>query len=126
MNKKYGLSLQQAWTLATQNKDGYHVISGLLFHQDRISGQKVNRLVQPIDRRKTNLSLAHDTPHVSAKRTRQRIQPTFHWPTMRCDVNKYCLCRLKCQLRRRKTYLDRTPIRLYYQTRIFCISALVY
>jgi hypothetical protein len=108
--QKSDLSLQQAWTLATQTKNGYHVNNGLLFHRDRILGQKVNRLVLPIDRRKTILSLAHDTSHVSAKRTRQRLQPTFHWPTMRSDVNKYCLSCLKCQLRRRKTYLDRTPI----------------
>jgi len=55
--------------------------------------------------------LAHDTSHVSAKRTKQRLQPTFHWPTIRRDVNDYRLSCVQWQLGKRKTYLDRTPIR---------------
>jgi len=111
IEQKRDTSLQQAWTLAAQNKNGYHLSNGLLHHQDSILGQKVNRLVLPIDRRPTVISLAHDTSHVSAKRTRQRLQPIFHWPTIRRDVNDHCLSCVKCQLRRRKTYLERTPIR---------------
>ena len=38
--QKSDLSLQQAWTLATQTKNGYHVNNGLLFHRDRMLGQK--------------------------------------------------------------------------------------
>jgi hypothetical protein len=103
-------SLKHLWFLASQCKSGYHILHGLLYHRDKILGQTVDRLVLPATRRQAVLSLAHDTSHVSAKRTRERIKPTFHWPTARRDINKYCETCEKCQLRKRITHFDRTPI----------------
>jgi hypothetical protein len=91
-------SLKHLWFLASQCKSGYHILHGLLYHRDKILGQTVDRLVLPATRPQAVLSLAHDTSHVSAKRTRERIKPTSHWPTASCDINKYCETCEKCQL----------------------------
>jgi hypothetical protein len=94
----------------SQNKSGYHILRSPLYHRDKIVGQTVDRLMLPATRRQAVLSLAHDTSHVSAKRTQELIQPTFHWPTAGRDINTYCKTCEKCQQRKRITHFDRTPI----------------
>lgn len=48
--------------------------------------------------------------HYAFRKTLQRIQTSFWWPSMRADVGKYTSSCKECQLRRRVTVFDRVPI----------------
>ena len=74
--------------------------------------ETVLQLLVPSSRRKHVLELAHDTygGHQGEKKTRQRIELTFYWPTLSHDVKEYVKTCRTCQLKKRKTTKDRVPI----------------
>jgi len=53
-------TLSGAFNFAKQNKGGYFIKNGLLFHQTKICENTVERLVVPKGRRQSLLELAHD------------------------------------------------------------------
>jgi len=76
-------TLQGAFHLAKQNKGGYFLRNGFLFHRIKILGNTVERLVVPKGRRAELLQLAHDQLgcHLGIRRTKERIGLNFTWPT---------------------------------------------
>jgi len=69
-------------------------------------------LVVPFARRKQVLKLCHSVSggHVAVKRTRERIEYTFYWPTLQADCIKFIKTCRECQMKKRKTYRDTVPI----------------
>jgi len=105
-------TLQGAFHLAKQNKGGYFLRNGFLFHCIKILGNTVERLVVPKGRRAELLQLAHDQLgcHLGIRRTKERIGLNFTWPTVVGDVVEHCRCCEVCQKRAPITYRDRVPI----------------
>jgi len=105
-------ALQGVFHLAKQNKGGYFLRNGFLFHRIKILGNTVERLVVPKDRRAELLQLAHDQLgcHLGVRRTKERIGLNFTWPTVVKDVIEHCRCCEVCQRRAPVTYRDKVPI----------------
>jgi len=105
-------SLRGAFKLARENKGGYFLQDNLLFHQTKLLGQTVDRLVVPCDRRKGILDLAHNLVggHMGIRRTKDRIALSFMWPNLINDVIDYCRSCEICQRRAKVTCYDRVPI----------------
>ena len=105
-------TLQGAFRLVKQNKGGYFLRNGCLFHRIKILGNAVERLVVPKSRRAGLLQLAHDQVgcHLGIRRTKERIGLNFTWPTVVQDVIEHCRCCEVCQKRAPITYRDRVPI----------------
>jgi len=105
-------SLLGAFKLARENKGGYFLENNLLFHQTKLLGQTVDRLVVPCDRRKSILDLAHNLVggHMGVRRTKERIALSFMWPNLINDVIDYCRSCEICQRRAKVTCYDRVPI----------------
>ena len=105
-------TLQSAFYLAKQNKGGYFLRNGFLFHRIKILRNTEERLVIPKERRAELLQLAHDQLgcHLGARRTNERIGLNFTWPTVVKNVIEHCRC---CEMRQRRvqvTYRDMVPI----------------
>jgi len=47
---------------------------------------------------------------MGAERTRKRIEFTFYWPTVKSDCCEYVKTCQTCQLKKRKSTMDRVPI----------------
>jgi len=105
-------TLQGAFHLAKQNNGGYFLRNGFLFYPIKILGNTVERLVVPKNRRAELLQLAHDQLgcHLGVRRTKERIELNFTWPTVVKDVIEHCRCCEVCQRRAPVTYRDRVPI----------------
>jgi len=48
--------------------------------------------------------------HLATKKTKERLQLSFTWPTIAADVTQACQVRDECHKRRRVTVYDRVPI----------------
>ena len=110
--QKDDLSLKGCRKNAELDRAGFTLLNGLVYRKQKILGEIVLQLLVPSSRRKHVMELAHDIcgGHQSLKRTKQRIELTFYWPTLNQDVKEYVkTCRI-CQLKKRKTTLDRVPI----------------
>ena len=105
-------TLKQAWKFANENKCGYFVKDGILFHHDMILGQRFDQICLPENRRSQVLMLGHSIAggHLGSKKTRERIRLSFYWPTLTSDVQKYVQTCKECQGKARVTYRDRVPI----------------
>lgn len=106
-------TLSNCWDMAKVGKGGFVVEQGLLFHNDKVEGQKVCQLCVPECRRASVMRLAHDSVfsgHLGQRKTRERIRLSFYWPAMRQSVQQYVNSCHNCQLRSRPTKLDRVPI----------------
>ena len=106
-------SLHDVWELARQNKGGFFVQDGLLYHRDKISGQSVIQLVLPMRRQGIVLSMAHDANfagHLATDKTLQRIRLTFWFPCMKNIVRQYCASCDICQKRAPIRVSHRVPI----------------
>ena len=85
----------------------------LLYHFKVVSGVKVAQLILPIDYRVPVLEAAHDSQwsmHFGVRKTIQRIETHFYWPTLIRDVKSYVRSCGPCQKRQRRTKFDRVPI----------------
>jgi len=104
-------TLQGVFHLAKQNKGGYFLRNGFLFHRIKILGNTVERLVVPKTRRVELLQLTHDqlSCHLGVRRTKERIGLNFTRPTVVKDVIEHCRCCEVCQRRAPVTYRDRVP-----------------
>jgi len=105
-------SLTGAFALACDNKGGYFLRDGLLFHRAQIQGRDVDSLVVLMGRRSALLDLAHAQVgcHSGIGKTKQRIGLSFTWPTLVKNVVKFCRCCHVCQKQARVTFRDRRPI----------------
>ncbi len=84
-------SLSQRRELADRDANGYKWEDDLVFHEmTDTSGDKLCRLVLPVERRAKVMELAHDkSGHVGAKAMRKLINRNFTWPGMSVDLVKY-------------------------------------
>lgn len=106
-------TLAKAFRDARIAKGGMFVEDGLLYHQDRIAGNRVTQLVLPRERRGDVLLLAHESPwggHLGTRKTMARIKYSFYWPAMEADVKRHCSSCPACQLRADRRTGDRVPI----------------
>jgi len=109
------ITLQSCQNMAKTKKSEFFTrdIDKLLYRKTQMYGFQVYQLVLPESKRKQVIQLAHDSiwgGHFAFKKTLQRIQTTFYWPTMRQDIAKYTKSCKECQLKRRITVNDRVPI----------------
>ncbi|KAM7300781.1 uncharacterized protein ISCGN_016366 [Ixodes scapularis] len=106
-------TLAKAFRDAGIAKGGMFVEDGLLYHHDRIAGNRVTQLVLPRERRGDVLLLAHESPwggHLGTRKTMARIKYSFYWPAMEADVKRHCSSCPACQLRADRRTGDRVPI----------------
>jgi len=84
----------------------------LLYHKKSVMGQIIFQLVVPQPRRKHVSDLGHNDygGHMAERNTRERIEFTFHWPTIQSDCRDYVATCPTCQVKRPKTKKDRIPI----------------
>ena len=109
------LSLASCRNMAKTKKSEFFIreLDKLLYRKTQMFGFQVYQLVVPESKRLEIMQLAHDSiygGHFAAKKTLQRIQTNFYWPTMKTDVTKYTQSCKDCQMRRRVTVFDRVPI----------------
>jgi len=86
------VSLGQCWDMAKVNKGGFVVDHGILYHIDKVDGQRVCQLCVPTSRRDSVMRLAHDSVfsgHLGERKTRERIRLSFFWPQLRQSVRQY-------------------------------------
>jgi len=103
-------SLKNAWTLAANGKGNFYVHDGLLYHHDKVLGQKVNQLCLPRSKIKDACQLAHGIYHQGIKRTKEKIRSHFFWENMNKTVQEYVNGCLECQLKARPLVKDRVLI----------------
>mgnify|MGYP003445642186 FL=1 len=85
-------------------------MNDLLYHADEILGQKFHQLVVPSCRIPKLLETVHNLTHSSARRLRQRLRYSFHFPRMKAITTKFVQTCDACQRKSRVTYRDRIPI----------------
>ena len=105
-------TLKGCYKLAKENKGGFVLRDGLLYRKKVISGERIEQLVVPKSRRIHVLDIGHNKfgGHMAEKKTRDRIELTFFWPTIKDDCHQYVSTCGTCQLKKRKTKFDRVPI----------------
>ena len=106
-------TLTSCWEMARDNKGGFIISRGLLYHNDKVEGQSICQLCVPECRRDRVLKLAHDSvfgEHLGERKTRERIRLSFYWPKLRYSVRQYVMSCTNCQLRSRIKTTDRVPI----------------
>lgn len=108
-------SLESCRKMAKAEKSEFYVrsLDKLLYRKTKLYGFEVHQLVLPKSKRAQVLELAHDYiwgGHFAFKKTLQRIQTSFYWPTMRHDVERFTQSCKQCQMRKRVTVQDRVPI----------------
>lgn len=107
-------TLHECWKLAEQNRGGFFVDHGLLYHRETILGHRISQLVLPEGRRKTVMEYAHDAPfagHLAWQRTRYRTRLAFYWPKMTQDIRHWCITCEICQKHKPIRVADRVPIK---------------
>lgn len=104
-------TLRGSSALAKKNKGNLYVRDDVLYRVDKLSGQKVEQLVLPIERRTQVLRIAHDFNHMSWKSTCKRLKASFWWPTIVADTKSYVMTCDNCTRRARVTVYDRVPIK---------------
>jgi len=78
--QKIDPTLANCWTFAHVGKGGFVVCRGLLYHEDKVDGQKICQLCVPKERRAQVLKLAHASifgGHMGERKTRERIRLSF-------------------------------------------------
>ena len=103
-------TLKKAWSFAQKNKANYFVKGGVLFHRDKVCGQKVEQVCLPTSRRDEVCRLAHDLDHLGVKKTNEKIRIHFHWDGMNKKVKDYVNSCLECQKNTREMKRERIPI----------------
>jgi len=106
-------TLTSCWEMARDNKGGFIISRGLLYHNDKVEGQSICQLCVPECRRDRVLKLAHNSVfggHLGERKTRERIRLSFYWPKLRYSVRQYVMSCTNCQLRSRIKTTDRVPI----------------
>ncbi|XP_055936794.1 uncharacterized protein LOC129966395 [Argiope bruennichi] len=94
-------------------KGNFFMNDELIFHRDKILGEKVNQLVLPKNKRQQVLKLAHESIfgcHMGLKKTSERIKYSFYWPNMTDDIKNFCKSCKECQLRSPEKMIDKIPI----------------
>jgi hypothetical protein len=104
-------TLRGSYTLAKKKKGNLYVRNDVLYRRDKISGQVVEQLVLPTERRTQVLKLAHDLNHMAWKSTYKRLKISFWWPTIVADTKSYVMTCDKCSRRARVTVYDSVPIK---------------
>ena len=104
-------TLRGSFALAKKKKGNLFVRNDVLYRLDKISGQVIEQLVLPIERRTQVLKLAHDLNHMAWKSTYKRLKMSFWWPTIVADTKSYVMTCDKCSRRARVTVYDRVPIK---------------
>jgi Integrase core domain/Integrase zinc binding domain len=114
-------TLSVSWTFARQDKAGFIIENGLLFHKVKRFGQTLKLLVIPKPRREAIIRMAHADSHFSARRTKERVITSgLFWENMMRDCVLYSNECQQCQLRARKTVFDRVPIKpTVYDDQVF-------
>jgi len=106
-------TLASCWKMASDNKGGFVISHGLLYHNDKVEGVSVCQLCVPECRRDRIMKLPHDSVfggHLGERKTRERIRLSFCWPKLRYTVRQYVMSCTNCQLRSRAKTSDRVPI----------------
>ena len=105
-------TLAGCFKLAKAGKGGFEIHDNLLYHRKTVAGESFLQLVVPKARRKHVLNLGHDVfgGHMAVKRTKERIEFTFYWPTLHDDCREYVRTCHVCQVKKRKTRRDQIPI----------------
>ncbi|GFV89301.1 retrovirus-related Pol polyprotein from transposon opus [Trichonephila clavipes] len=94
-------TLKKLWSLAEKQKNSVKIHNGILTHSEYICGENIDQVVLPQCKREEVLKMAHDVPlggHLGEQKTRQRIKYSFHWPTIKQDVKRFCESCKICQL----------------------------
>lgn len=110
--QKQDETLKGCFKLAALGKGQFKIKDGLLYHTQTILNREHEQLVVPQSRRNNVLELGHAVHggHMGSKRTKQRIELTFYWPTLNSECKQFVKTCGVCQLKRRKTKNDRVPI----------------
>ena len=105
-------TLTGCFKLAKCGKGGFLLIDNLLYRKKTVVGETIFQLVVPFSRRKHVLDLGHDIfgGHMAERKTRERIEFTFYWPTLQSDCHEYVMTCPTCQLKKRRSKSDRVPI----------------
>ena len=109
-------SLESCIKMAKAGKSEFFVrdLDKLLYRKTNMFGFQVHQLVLPESKRLQVLQMAHDSlfegGHFAFKKTLQRVQTCFYWPTMRRDIERYTQSCKHCQMHKRVTVHDRVPI----------------
>ena len=103
-------SLSRWRNLAERNEHGFYFRDGILYRWTNIQGQEVEQLCLPDVKRYQAFKLAHDSAHLGAEKTQNRLALSFAFP----GIKDYCKRHVNrcdiCQRKKRLTYLDRVPI----------------
>ena len=84
-------SLAQIYTLGERDKEGYHIVDGILFRTRLdVFGQTVEQICMPTSYRQHCLTLAHyNFGHQGQTKKVELIKPYFYWPNMTQDCLKH-------------------------------------
>ena len=99
----------RAWDLAKEQKGGFFIKDGILFHLDLVLGVPVNQVCLPSGRLAV-CELAHHPTHQGVRKTVEHVRTNFYWDGLTKFVKYFVSSCLQCQTRARITYKDRIPI----------------
>ena len=85
-------TLSVSRVMADAAKGGFYWRNNLLFHADQVLGQRVEQLCVQKCMRNHVLNLAHEQcgAHLAGKKTSERVQFSFYWPSLKKDVFAWC------------------------------------
>ena len=92
-------SLAAVYNLGLNDREGYHVVEGLLF-RTRLDmfGDPVEQLCMPASYRNKCLSTAHNSfGHQGRNKMMLLLRPHFYWPNMSHDCQKHVRACERCQ-----------------------------
>ena len=74
-------------------------MDNLLYHKKSVMGEVIFQLVVPQARRNHVLELGHNKfgGHMAERKTSERIEFTFYWPTLQADCCEYVKTCPTCQ-----------------------------
>ena len=92
-------SLAQIYNLGEQDKEGYHIVEGILFRTRLdVFGQTVEQICMPTSYRQHCLTLAHNNfGHQGRTKMVELIKPYFYWPNMTKDCLQHVRACDTCQ-----------------------------
>jgi len=97
-------TLSECWNLSKEPASdfGIRIGNNLLYSNQIIGVFKISELVLPLENKKRVMEVAPDfewAGHFGVKKTTQRIESHFYWPTMKSDINLYVKSCIPCQKR---------------------------
>ena len=95
--QKSDSTLTRAWDLAGDEKGGFFVKDGLLFHRDLVLGIPVNQVCLPSSHRKEVCEIAHNLAHQGVRKTVERVRTNFYWDGLTKFVKDFVSSCLQCQ-----------------------------